>query len=85
MSGEQTIIARVPKNRIEEVVISIDEFKGRKYLDVRVWSIANSVDDPRPTGKGLKLAPDRIEELIEGLNKARDAARLLGLETRTHG
>jgi hypothetical protein len=50
-------IVCVPKNAQEEIRISLEEFKGHKFIDMRVYLKANDGKDPIPTKKGLAISP----------------------------
>lgn len=67
----QTIFS-FPKNSLEEVRASLTEFKGRQYIDLRVFYKAED-DEFRPTKKGLTLSPELIPELEEALHKLKEA------------
>jgi hypothetical protein len=64
-----------PKNALEEVRASLTEFKGKQYIDLRVFYKADD-DEFRPTKKGLTLAPDLLPELEEALHKLKEAVEL---------
>ena len=64
-----------PKNTLEEVRASLTEFKGRQYIDLRVFYKADD-DEFRPTKKGLTLALELIPELEEAVKKCKEAAEL---------
>jgi hypothetical protein len=54
---------------MEEVRVSIQEYKGRRYLSLWVW-FKNDDDNWQPSKKGLNLSLD----LLGDLKKAVDAA-----------
>jgi hypothetical protein len=54
---------------MEEVRVSIQEYKGRRYLSLWVW-FKNDDDNWQPSKKGLTLSLDLLPEL----RKAVDAA-----------
>jgi len=67
------------KNPSEKVRITETFFKGRKYIDIRIWLMGNNPAKPgseQPTKKGICLSIELLPELIQGLNKAAD----LGIE-----
>lgn len=77
LSGDGLVIARIAKNRRETVAVALRSFKNRTFVDIRV----NFLDGDRhaPTGKGVAIAPGKLQELIEALRKAEAEARALGL------
>jgi hypothetical protein len=43
------------------------EYKGRRYLDIRVYTEIEGKVDKVPTKKGVTLRPELIPELIKAL------------------
>jgi hypothetical protein len=75
MSDANDMIGVVPKNSREEVRISIAEYRGTRFIDVRVYADTGAVDR-RPTKAGVTIRPDRLAQLIEALRLAeREAVR----------
>lgn len=54
------------KNIIEEIKVSIQEYKGTNVCDIRAYNKVNNI----PTKKGLTIKVSQIQELIIALNKA---------------
>ena len=66
-----SIIHEFSKNSQEKVIIQFQEYKGNEYLDIRVfYDPGGSNAEFRATPKGLKLNPDLLPELLQGLKKA---------------
>lgn len=56
----------------EELRIKFEIFSGKEWIDLRQWFLPEEHDpleaDPwRPTGKGMKITPAMVPDLIEGL------------------
>jgi len=53
------------KNAREQIRIAINEFRGSRYIDVRIFFL----DDNKymPTKKGVTLAIDQYPELLSGI------------------
>jgi len=62
------LVYKFAKNSFEEVRVSIQEYKGRRYLSLWVW-FKNDEDNWQPSKKGLNLSLD----LLGDLKKAVDA------------
>ena len=73
-----TLIREIPKNSQEIIKLSITEFKGKPYGDLRVY-YRDDNDEWRPTRKGLTLAPDLIPEVRAGIEELEQAMREDGL------
>ena len=56
-------IAIIPKNSMDEIRVMWSEYKGHRYLDIRVYTEAEGKADKVPTKKGVTLRPDLIPEL----------------------
>jgi hypothetical protein len=63
------LIREIEKNENEHIRISTEEFKGRKYVDIRIY-YENEEGEWKPTRKGIALNPDIIDKAIEGLQRA---------------
>ncbi|MCU0611523.1 MAG: transcriptional coactivator p15/PC4 family protein [Candidatus Eisenbacteria bacterium] len=52
------------KSATERVVAKIREFRGRQYVDIRVYYLANISDNTyAPTKKGIMLSPELLPDL----------------------
>ena len=57
----------IEKNSRESVVVSETEYKGNKYVDVRVF-YKDTDGSLKPTRKGVSLRPEKVAELREALS-----------------
>lgn len=72
----------IEKNAREEVRVSLETYMGHDLVNLRVWYRAE--DGSRRPGKaGLALRVDKLEDLIEALQKAAEHARAAGGEVRS--
>ena len=53
------------------VKVSLTEFKGRQYIEVRTYYMADD-GEWKPTRKGITLAPDLMKKVNSALTKALD-------------
>jgi hypothetical protein len=63
------MIGDLERNATEVVRVSAEEFKGRKYIDIRIYFKDNE-GEWRPTKKGVTVQPDKVDELVGLLKKA---------------
>lgn len=71
MTNEQGVtIGEIPKKEREKIVISVKEYKGFDYLDIRTYFL-NDKDEWCFTKKGITLPPGKVDALIGLLNKAK--------------
>ena len=51
-------------NSIQRLLFSIQEYRGRKYFDIRTWYQSDS-GEWKPTKKGVHLSFDKYDEFRE--------------------
>ena len=56
-------IATIPKNEREKIIFSMSEFKGKHYVDMRIFTANDNGGQDIPTKKGLTLAVDLYPQL----------------------
>lgn len=69
IESEEKIIHTFPKGDDEEVRLAVHKYKGRFYIDLRVWFQDETTQGFRPTRKGVSVPADRFTELKMGLEK----------------
>ena len=74
------VIACLPKGRNERVRVSLDRYRGRDLVDIRVTAaLTESSGIQTPTKKGVSLAISMLPSLIEALREALQEAQIRGL------
>ena len=63
------LIGEFQKNAVERVRVSLEEFRGFQFVDVRAY-FEDKDGAWRPTRKGIAVPPDKVEELVALLRKA---------------
>jgi hypothetical protein len=63
-------MGEIERSETEVVRVSTEEFKGRKYLDVRIY-FENDEGEWKPTKKGVTIQPDKVDAFIELIKKAK--------------
>lgn len=66
------VIGDIERNPTEVVRVSVSEYKGRKYVDIRIY-FKNTEGEWAPTKKGVTVQPDRVEEMVALLKQAQEA------------
>jgi hypothetical protein len=69
--GNQTVYS-FPKNPTEEVRVSLSSYKGKQYLDLRIYYLGDD-GEFHPSKKGITIAPELLDELEEAVKKLREA------------
>lgn len=57
----------IEKNQSEEIRVQWGEYKGYRYLDIRLFAELPNSHERTPTKKGVTLKPEQVPELIEAL------------------
>ncbi|MBA7523226.1 hypothetical protein ES705_15349 [subsurface metagenome] len=56
------------KNDLEKIVFDLSEFKGKDYIDIRLWIRDGPlIKEWRPTAKGLSIPLEQASEFMEGV------------------
>ena len=64
------IIGEIQKNQKEKIIVGTNEFKGHKYIDLRVHYEDESSGEYKPTKKGIAINPKILSEVVEMIVKA---------------
>ncbi len=65
------ILAEIEKNPMEKILITISEFKNKKYVDLRVYFMNDNMEW-KPTKKGVTIPPNLVDLVINALKKAKE-------------
>ena len=66
---EGRIVYRFQKSPEEEIRFTVKEYKGRSYLNKRLWFLPSGGSEYDPTKKGLSLSLDYLPALMKGLER----------------
>jgi hypothetical protein len=64
------LIGEIQKNTTERIRVSVSEYRGYTFLDVRVY-YEDDNGEWKPTKKGITVSKDNIESLIKLLNEGK--------------
>lgn len=78
MDESSQLVAQFEKNSKEEVRVSIDDFRGRKLINIRVY-YRNEAGQWAPGKQGLALGVDRYRDLADAMLKLGEALQAGGL------
>jgi len=62
------VIAELPKNPLEKLVISLREYRGFKFADIRLHFLGDD-EEWHATKKGITVSPDLWEEFLAAIGK----------------
>ncbi len=70
MADEAKILATIPRNATEQLQISINSYKEKKYLDLRIYYTTDDGANWNPTKKGVTVSPDNLVTLKDAVETA---------------
>ena len=70
MAEEANVLAIIPRNATEQLQISINSYKDKKYLDLRIYYTTDDGANWLPTKKGVTVSPDNLVTLKDAVEKA---------------
>ena len=70
MAEETKILATIPRNATEQLQISINTYKEKKYLDLRIYYTTDDGANWLPTKKGVTISPDNLMTLKDAVETA---------------
>ena len=68
--SDKKVLATIPRSATEEIQVQLSEYKGKKYLDLRVFYTTDGGATWLPTKKGVAIYPENIELLKEAIELA---------------
>ena len=69
--ADSKILATIERSDTEQLQISVSEYKGRSYLNMRIFYTTDEGATWLPTKKGVTFAPDQLDLLEEAIQEAR--------------
>ena len=69
--AESKILATIERTETEQLQISVSEYKGRSYFNLRIFYTTDEGMTWLPTKKGVTFAPDQLDILSEAIEEAK--------------
>lgn len=69
--ADAKILATIERSDTEQLQISVSEYKGRSYLNMRIFYTTDEGMTWLPTKKGVTFAPEQLDLLEEAIQAAR--------------
>ncbi|MCE9599251.1 MAG: transcriptional coactivator p15/PC4 family protein [Spirochaetia bacterium] len=63
-------IKDIEKGGGEIIRVEVSEYKGQKYLNVRVWYTDKTTGEYKPTQKGVAIKPDQYKDFMSAIAAA---------------
>ena len=70
MPESNNVISVIQRSATEQLQIAVNEFKGKKYLDLRIFYTTDEGTTWSPTKKGVTVAPDQLFILQDAITAA---------------
>lgn len=69
--ADSKILATIDRTDTEQLQISISEYKGKSYLNMRIFYTTDEGLNWIPTKKGVTFSPEQIDILEEAIQEAK--------------
>ncbi len=69
--AEAKILATIERTPTEQLQISVSEYKGKSYLNMRIFYTTDDGATWIPTKKGVTFTPDQLDLLSEAIEDAK--------------
>ena len=71
MADSSKLLATIDRSERERLQIAINEYKGRSYLDLRIFYTTDDGETWRPTQKGVTVYPEDLDTLANAIEDAK--------------
>ena len=69
--AEAKILATIQRTDTEQLQISVSEYRGKSYFNLRIFYTTDDGATWLPTKKGVTFAPDQLDILEEAIQEAK--------------
>lgn len=69
--AEAKILATIQRSDTEQLQISVSEYKGRSYFNLRIHYTTDEGQTWLPTKKGVTFAPEQLDILSDAIEEAK--------------
>ena len=69
--ADAKILATIERSDTEQLQISVSEYKGKRYLNMRIFYTTDEGATWIPTKKGVTFSPEQLDLLEEAVQEAR--------------
>ena len=66
----EKMLGTIQRSATEQMQIAIKEYRGKSYLDMRIFYTTNDGADWIPTKKGVTCSPENLEILKDAIEEA---------------
>ncbi len=69
--AEAKILATIERTDTEQLQISVSEYRGKSYFNLRIFYTTDGGETWLPTKKGVTFAPDQLDVLSDAIEEAK--------------
>ena len=69
--ADAKILATIERTPTEQLQISVSEYKGKSYLNMRIFYTTDEGANWIPTKKGVTFTPEQLDILSEAIEDAK--------------
>lgn len=69
--ADAKILATIDRSDTEQLQISVSEYKGNSYLNMRIYYTTDEGATWLPTKKGVTFSPEQLDILTEAIEAAK--------------
>ncbi len=69
--ADAKILATIERSATEQLQISVSEYKGKSYLNMRIFYTTDDGATWIPTKKGVTFTPEQLDLLSEAIEDAK--------------
>ena len=69
--ADAKILVTIERSDTEQLQISVSEYKGRSYLNMRIYYTTDEGATWLPTKKGVTFTPDQLDLLSDAIEEAK--------------
>ena len=69
--AEAKILATIDRSATEQLQISVSEYRGKSYFNLRIYYTTDDGATWLPTKKGVTFAPEQLDILSDAIEEAK--------------
>ena len=69
--AEAKVLATIERTDTEQLQISISEYRGKSYFNLRIFYTTDEGATWLPTKKGVTFSPDQLDILTDAIEEAK--------------
>lgn len=69
--AEAKILATIDRSATEQLQISVSEYRGKSYFNLRIYYTTDDGATWLPTKKGVTFAPEQLDILADAIEEAK--------------